>query len=144
VEHHYEVLGKIISIPTGPNGQMEKLSGSMCIMAELWRMKLILNHHRLDQLCKWTIGSSPFLVKWLVETPGVPLDCPPKAPAMKQIKGGGMPTEADQREYQEACQKYKSELAAFEASQKVCRFLPVFPFIVFNTFNRLLTRPCLC
>ncbi len=77
VEHHYQILGKIIKIPTGPNGESESISGSMCIMCEVWRLKLIINHYRLDNLYSWKVADSPFLMEWLVETPGVAMDPPP-------------------------------------------------------------------
>lgn len=70
VENHYRVLGKILSIPTGEKGAMEKLSGTMCVLGEVWRLKLIVNHHRLHELKNFKISDKPFLIKWLVEAPG--------------------------------------------------------------------------
>jgi hypothetical protein len=119
VENHYEVLGKVIGIPSGPNGAMEKISGSMCIMAEVWRMKLILNHHRLDQVRAWKISDSAFLMEWLhKDAAGVPLDAPPKAPVMKEVKGG-IPSEADKAEHHKACLKFQAELDAFNGSRRI-------------------------
>ena len=122
IEHHYDILGKVISIPTGPNGEAEKISGSMCIMGELWRMKLILNHHRIDQIRGWKISASPFLLKWLVEIPekagGVPLDAPPKVPVMKDVKGG-IPTEADKAEHKKKCVAYAAELEGYNGSKRI-------------------------
>lgn len=74
VENHFSVVGEIQTIPTGPHGENEQISGTMGIMMELWRIKLILNHHRLRQLVTWKIEQSAFLVEWLFEMPGTPLD----------------------------------------------------------------------
>ncbi len=74
VEYHYGMVGEVKSIPTGPNGEAQKISGTMGIMMELWRIKLIMNHHRLRQLVRWKISDSQFLVKWLFEMPGTPLE----------------------------------------------------------------------
>ena len=120
VEYQYAVLGHIGSTPTGAEGKQEKMSGAAALMIELLRLKLIVNFHCLDQLKDWRISTSPFLVTWLVESPGVPLDCPPKAPIEPKPKSaGGLVTEKEKAEYGAACVKYAEQLAVFNAKRRI-------------------------
>ncbi len=52
VEHHHQVLGRVISTPTGPDGAVERMTGTAAMMCELWRLRMILNYHRLSELKK--------------------------------------------------------------------------------------------
>jgi len=120
VENHYVILGNVISTPTGPDGAMEKMSGSVAMTIEIWRLKLVLNYHRLRELSSYCISDSPFLVQWLLETPGVPLDCPPKMPVEPLPKtAGGVVTQKQQEEYREQCIKYNDALAAFNSRARI-------------------------
>jgi len=118
VENYYTILGKIIPLPTGRNGEKESFSGGMCVRAEIWRLKLIVNFNMLPNMRTWKISDSEFLVKWLIDTPGVRLDCPPKEPKMKDVKGG-IPTDEDRREYEQELAKYKEKLDKFNKTRKI-------------------------
>jgi hypothetical protein len=91
-------------------------------MGELWRMKLVLNHHRIDQIRGWKMSDSAFLVKWLVTVPeragGVQLDAPPVLPIMKEVKGG-IPTEADKAEHRKAIDAYKVALDEYNRTGRI-------------------------
>lgn len=119
VENHYTILGKLLVLPTGPGGASQKCSGTMAIIVELWRLKVILNHHRLGELRTWKIRDSPFLVKWLLDTPGVQLDAPPIKPDAPSTKNGRIPSVDEVDKYETAMAKYNAELEEFERSRKV-------------------------
>ena len=80
VENHYTVLGKILRIPIGPNGAEETITPTACLMWEIWRIKIILNHDDINNYRTWKIRDSEFLCERLINTPGVPLDPPPIEP----------------------------------------------------------------
>jgi hypothetical protein len=120
VEFHFHGLGEVISTPTGPGGEMERISGTSVMMCELWRLKLVLNFSRLGQFRAYRICDSPFLVKWLLDSPGIPLDCPPKEPPEPKPKtDGGTVTQKQSDDYAEACSKYAIKLRLFQSKQRI-------------------------
>jgi hypothetical protein len=118
VEHYYDILGSVEETPTGPGGAKEQTTGAMCLSVEIWRMKLLLNYHRLVSLKNWKIRDSPFLIEWLIETPGVRLDHPPKEPMLKTQKDGST-TQKQRDEHKEAVTKFRQAMAIFEATKKI-------------------------
>lgn len=118
VENYYTILGKIVQIPTGPNGDAEYFSGALGVMGELWRIKLIVNFEQIGEMRHWKISDSEFLMRWLVETPGVKLDCPPRVPVLETSKGGVV-REENKVKYEKDMAKYKLELEKFENTRKV-------------------------
>lgn len=118
VEHYYDILGSVEETPTGPGGAKEQTTGAMCLSVEIWRMKLLLNYHRLASLKDWKIRDSPFLVEWLLETPGVRLDHPPKEPILKTQKDGST-TQKQRDDHKEAVNKFRQAMAIFEAQKKI-------------------------
>ncbi len=118
VEHYYDILGSVEETPTGPGGAKEQSTGAMCLSVEIWRMKLLLNYHRLASLKDWKIRDSPFLVEWLLETPGVRLDHPPKEPILKTQKDGST-TQKQRDDHKEAVNKFRQAMAIFEAQKKI-------------------------
>jgi hypothetical protein len=120
VEFHYHGLGQVIATPTGPGGEMERMSGTSAIMCELWRLTLVLSYAKLGKLKDYRICDSPFLVKWLLDTPGIPLDCPPKEPVEPKPKtSGGTITNKQRDDYRDACIKYAERLQVFNAKRRI-------------------------
>jgi len=120
IEFHYHGLGKVISTPTGPGGEMERFSGTSAMMGEIWRLTLVLNYGKLRELRDYRIIDSEFLVKWLLDLPGIPLDCPPKEPVEPKPKtDGGTVTQKQKDEYAAACTKYATRLRAFQAKRRI-------------------------
>ena len=113
VAHHYTTLGKIMSLPIGPNNTVVRVSATACMMWELWRLKLILSYHLLPQLKTWKIKDSPFLVKWLIDTPGIELDQKPLEPEKESAKAGPKAL----AKYEEALAKYHDEMDKFRGSK---------------------------
>lgn len=120
IEFHYHGLGQVISTPTGPGGEMERISGTSAMMCEIWRLTLVLNYENMGKLRDYKISDSPFLVEWLLDSSGVPLDCPPKQPVEPKPKtDGGTVTQKQRDDYQEACVKYAARLSIFNAKRRI-------------------------
>lgn len=120
VENHYAVLGTVITTPTGPGGLPEKMSATAAMTIEIWRLKLILAYPRLSELRNYCIADSDFLRRWLIDTPGPPLDCPPKAPVEPKPKSsGGIVTQKELDDYAEALDKYKVAMHKFEGERRI-------------------------
>lgn len=120
IEFHYHGLGQVISTPTGPGGEMERISGTSAMMCEIWRLTLVLNYSRMGELRNYRISDSAFLTRWLLELPGIPLDCPPKEPVEPKPKtSGGTVTQKQRDDYQEACVKYAARLSLFQAKRRI-------------------------
>jgi hypothetical protein len=99
---------------------MERISGTSAMMCEIWRLTLVLNFSKLGQLRAYRIVDSPFLVKWLLDLPGIPLDCPPKEPVEPKPKtDGGTVTQKQRDDYVEACTKYGIRLRIFQAKRRI-------------------------
>jgi hypothetical protein len=118
VENYYHVLGNIVTIPSGPNGEAEMFSGAIGVLPEIWRMKLLVHHAILPDLQSWKLSDSEFLRTWFLETPGVPLDCPPKHPVLAKTKNGEIKPD-DQRKYDYECTVYAEKLRDFDATKKI-------------------------
>lgn len=118
VEHYHDILDQVISMPTGPDGATEKICPSACLIAEIWRNKLIISYETLGQYSNWKISDSEFLVKWLLETPGVPLDIPPKPPILPKPKSG-IVSEEDRLKFEKEVEKWKRDYEKFETSRKI-------------------------
>lgn len=118
VENYYQVLGHIVLTPTGPGGESEQSSGSIFILPEIWRMKLLVNHARLQDLQAWKLSDSEFLREWFLDAPGVPLDCPPKHPTLAKAKNGEVRPE-DQRKYDHELEVYAEKMRQFEATKRI-------------------------
>ncbi len=111
VENHYTILGRVMVLPLGEGGAVERISGTSCMMWELFRLKLILSHHMLHQLRDWKIRDSPFLVQWLLETPGIDLDPKPIKPEdLKENAGPGAVEKYEKamRIYEEESHKFRN------------------------------------
>jgi len=120
IEFHYHGLGEVIATPTGPGGEMERISGTSALMCEIWRLTLVLNFENLGKMRDYKICDSPFLVKWLLDLPGIPLDCPPKIPVEPKPKtDGGTVTQKQRDEYEEACTKYAAKLRLFNSKRRI-------------------------
>lgn len=109
VEHHYTVLGKVMTLPIGPNGAPQRIAASANMMWEIWRLKLILKHRDLGTYKSFKIKDSEFLWKWLIETPGTDLDKKPILPDKELAKAGP----AAKEKYDALMVKYNEEMARF-------------------------------
>lgn len=118
VENYYQVLGHIVLTPTGQGGESEQSSGSIFILPEIWRMKLLVNHARLPDLQAWKLSDSEFLREWFLDAPGVPLDRPPKHPTLAKAKNGEVRPE-DQRKYDHELEVYAENVRQFEATKRI-------------------------
>jgi hypothetical protein len=90
------------------------------MIIEIWRLKLVLNYHKLPQLRNYKIGDSEFLRTWLVDTPGPLLDCPPKAPVEPKPKtSGGIVTQKELDDYATALAKYTEAMQKFQGERRI-------------------------
>ena len=113
VENHYTVLGRVESLPIGKDRATERISGTACMMWELFRLKLILSHHLLSGMRTWCIKSSPFLVQWLIDTPGVDLDPKPIKP--DDLKENAGPSAIEK--HQKATALYEADCVKFQKNK---------------------------
>jgi|WetSurMetagenome_2_1015567.scaffolds.fasta_scaffold00074_59 hypothetical protein len=99
---------------------MERITGTSALLAEIWRLTLVLNYEKMGELRNFKISDSPFLVEWLLDLPGIPLDCPPKQPVEPKPKtAGGTVTQRQLDEFKEACDKYAARLTVFNAKRRI-------------------------